>query len=253
MTMLKRAKCFQEIFAGPYYFGPERRSDRYVRNGYISDSDVGLDLEGLTVDKLTYGRVKKTLCYDYSNVNLVFTKELVYNLPESFYPDMISEGFTDFVHTFLIRDPEKAIPSNYKVTVNEGFGSGYLEPTSGGFEETYNLFNFIKEKKGFAPIVVDAVDLQTHPDETMKSYCEAVGIEFDPKMTTWEPGRCPSHYRIFSQWNSTVDQSTGFIKVKQEDLPPVSLQGLPNEVLKAIEKSKIFYQEMKRYCVRVTA
>ena len=88
-------------------------------------------------------------------MDLVFTKELVYCLPESFYPDIISEGFTEFTHTFLIRDPERAIPSNYKVTVNEQFDSGYLVPTSGGFEEAYNLFNFIKEKKGLAPIVVD--------------------------------------------------------------------------------------------------
>jgi len=134
--------------------------------------------------------------------------------------------------------------------VNEQFGSGYLEPESGGFEETYHLFNFIKEKKGLAPITVDAADLQTHPDETMSSYCEAVGIEFNPRMTSWDPGPCPSHYKIFSQWNSTVDQSTGFIKVKREELPPVSLHGLPNEVLGAIEKSKIYYQEMKKYCIR---
>jgi len=238
------------MFAGPYYFGPERRSDRYLRNGCISD--VGLDLEGLTVNELTYDRIKKTLVSNYPNVDLVFTKELVYNLPESFYPDMISEEFSGFTHTFLIRDPERAIPSNYKVTVNEQFGSGYLEPTSGGFEETYNLFNFIKEKKGFAPIIIDASDLQTHPDETMKSYCEAAGIEFDPKMISWDPGPCPSHYKILSQWNSTVDQSTGFINVKPEEVPPVPLHELPNKVLNAIEKSKMFYQEMKKYCIHIT-
>ena len=252
MTTLKRAKCFQELFTGSYYFGPERRSDRYVRerNGCISD--VGLDLEGLTVSELTYDRIKKTLVSDYPNVDLVFTKELVYCLPESLYPDMISEGFTEFTHTFLIRDPERAIPSNYRVTMNEQFDSGYLVPTSGGFEETYNLFNFIKEKKGLAPIVVDAADLQTHSDETMKKYCEAVGIDFDPRMTSWDPGPCPSHYKIFSQWNSTVDQSTGFIKVKPEELPPVPFHELPHEVMGAIENSKICYQEMKKYCIDIT-
>jgi len=105
MTKLKRAKCFQEVFAGPYYFGPKRRSDRYERNGRISD--VGLDLEGLNVNELTYDRIKKILVSDYPNVDLVFTKELVYNLPESLYPDMISERFAEFTHTFLIRDPER--------------------------------------------------------------------------------------------------------------------------------------------------
>ena len=38
---------------------------------------------------------------------------------------------------------------------------------------SYISSSFVKEKTGATPVVVD---LQTHPDETMKAYCEAVGI-----------------------------------------------------------------------------
>ena len=47
----------------------------------------------------------------------------------------------------------------------------------------YELCNFYKEKRGATPVVVDT---QTHPDDTMKNYCKAVGIPFDPDMTSWE-------------------------------------------------------------------
>ena len=83
--------------------------------------------------------------------------------------------------------------------------------------------------------MIDAIDLQTHPDETMKSYCEAVGIQFDPNMTSWEPDTIHVSYSPWNSWYDTVLQSSGFKKVMPTQQVPIPLNELPNEVVKCID------------------
>ena len=242
MSTLKNTKHFQELFSGPFYFGPERRNFRYP-----SDFDLG----DLTPEDLTYDTCKRLLLGDYPNVDLLFSKEFPYCLPESMWHEMISGKFEDFIHTFLIRDPERAIYSNYKAILTECVGN--LDPSEVGFIELYKLYNYIKEKKRVNPIVIDAIDLQTHPDETMKSYCDAVGIQFDPKMTSWEKGKTQTRYQFWiTAYNSAVDESTGFIKIKPEEQKPVPLNELPDDIIKFIDESRFYYDQMKKVCLKPT-
>ncbi|XP_065896223.1 uncharacterized protein [Dysidea avara] len=247
IATLKKTKHFIELFSGAQYFGPDRRSDLYPS---IQDSEI--DLEGLSVKDLSYETMKKLLTADYSNVDLMFTKELAYCLPESMYQDMVTGRFSNFRHTFLIRDPERALYSNYKALSKHQFNDLYLDPPTGGFHELYKFYKFVKEKKGTTPVIVDAGDLQTYPDETMKVYCEAVGIPFDPKMTSWEPYSCPIAYKMWiDNWFDVLNQSSGFIKTKPGEQKPVPLHELPNEVVKRIENSRECYMEMKKECVKL--
>ena len=169
------------------------------------------------------------------------------------YEDMVKGGFSTFIHTFLIRDPERALYSNYKVFRNHYSSiQSLLSPQSGGLYELYKFYNFIKMKKGVTPIVVDAADLQTHPYETMNSkyYCEAVGIQFDPKMLTWEPATCPNQNDIWAPHNTVINQSSGFIKVTPEQQKPVSLHELPAEVMAHIENNRPQFEEMQQDCIK---
>jgi len=245
IATLKKTKHYIELFSGAQYFGPDRRSDLYSS---IQDSDI--DLEGLCVKDLTYETMKKLLTTHHSTVELMFTKELAYCLPESMYKDMITGRFANFTHTFLIRNPERALYSNYKALSKYQFNGSYLDPPTGGFHELYKLYQFVKENKGTTPIVVDAGDLQTHPDETMKAYCQAVRIPFDPKMTSWEPDLCPIAYKVWNNWLDVLNQSSGFIKIKPEEHKPVPLHELPSEVIKCIMESHECYMDMKRECIK---
>ena len=131
---------------------------------------------------------------NYLSADLLFTKEMAYCFPESMWHELTTGGFEDFIHTFLIRDPQRAIYSNYKAILKDKVGDATLDPSEVGFIELHKLYNFIKTKKDTTPVVVDAIDLQTRPDETMKSYCEATGIQFDPNMTKWEKGSSENRY-----------------------------------------------------------
>ena len=201
-------------------------------------------------DDLTYDGVKTMLLADYPGMDLVFSKEMAFCLPESMYLE-ISSGmqFAErFTHSFLIRDPERAIYSYYKGICSEGDQS-FLDLSEIGlfYSKLYKLYNFLKEKKGINPVVIDVTDLLTHPDETMKSYCEAVGIQFDPNMISWELGRFDPRYKVWSSkiWHSVL-QSTGFIKINPGEQKPVPINDLPREIQKCIEDSRFYYEELKK-------
>jgi len=239
---LKRTKCFRNLFSGPYYFGPDRQSHLYPP---LLDSQ--LDLEGLSVKDLTYENMKALLT---SDVDLIFIKDHPYCLPESLYQDLISGEFVNFIHTFLIRDPERALYSNYKASTCQQLIGSNLNPPGGGFYEMNKFYNFIKKKQGITPVIVDAADLQAHPEETMKSYCKVVGIPFDPNMTSWEPVPLRVHYKVLVGWNQQVNQSTGFVKIKPGEQKPIPLHELPSDVVKCIEDSRAYYTEMKNDCIK---
>ena len=168
----------------------------------------------------------------------------------------IGPKFAEFCHSFLIRDPEKAIYSYYKGIQSEGGEAVIkLDPSEMGlfYSKMYKLYNFLKEKKGRNPVVVDAIDLQMHPEKTMKSYCEAVGIQFDPNMMTWETGRFVPRYKIWTlkgRWHSTVTQSTGFIKINPGEQKPVPINDLPTQFQKCVEDSRFYYEELRKACLK---
>ena len=243
---LKKGKYFKEAFCGPYYFGPNHCSELYPKL-----QDFELDMEGLSTKDLTYETIMKLLTAEYPDVDLVFTKEFAYCVPESMYQDLVSNKFTNLIHTFLIRDPERALYSNYNTFLKYRPQQDYMDPPNGGFYELLKLYQFVKEAKGVTPVVVDATDLQTHPDKTMKAYCEAVGIPFDPNMTSWEPGPMICYYKIWiEKWTNEINHSSGFIKATPESQKPVPLHELPREVVKCIEDSRVHYTEMRKDCIK---
>ena len=243
MSTLKNTKHFHELFTGTYFYLPAGPFDP-SSEPHLSPEDF------------TYDGVKKTLLTNYPGMELVFTKEMAFCLPESMYEEMTSGDFAEFNHTFLIRDPERAIYSYYKGMRDEGKDLlvNQFEIIETFYPKMYKLYNFVKEKMGSTPVVIDAVNLQTHPEETMKSYCDALGIQFDSKMLSWEPGRFVPRLKNWSSKNvwlhSVVLQSSGFIKTNPMDQKPVPINDLPKEIQKHIEDGRFYYNELQRACLK---
>ena len=241
VSTLNGTKHFHELFSGPHYFVPGSE--------FISANELDIPEEDLT-----YDGVKNILLSDYPGIDLVFSKELAFCLPESMYDDITNGNkFAEFTHSFLIRDPARAIYSYCKVIESEGDKSLMdLSEMQIFYPKMYRLYSFIKEKKGINPVVVDAADLQIHPEETMKSYCDAVGIQFDPKMMSWEAGQFVPRYKVWASkhWHATVIKSTGFHKITPGGQKPVPINNLPKEIQKYIEESRFYYEEMKKVCIK---
>lgn len=237
MSTLNNTKHFHEVFSGAYY------------------KCIAANQHDIPEYDLTYDGAKALLLNDYPGMDLVFSKELSMCLPESMYDEITSGSkFAEFTHSFLIRDPELAIYSYCKSVQSEGDKTflADLSEIKIFYQKMYKLYNFIKDKKGINPVVVDAGDLQTHPEETMRSYCAATGIQFDPKMMSWEPGRFVPRYKIWSSkiWHATLLQSTSFNKITPGGQKPVPINDLPKEVQQYIEESRFYYEEMKKACLK---
>jgi hypothetical protein len=112
-------------------------------------------------------------------------------------PLQSKEVLLKFKHTFLIRNPEKSVPSYYKAANatykawdeanvpsserTELFSAEYI-----GLKELRDLYNLIKDVTGEEIALVDADDLVREPEKVMRKYCEMVGMEFKKEMLEWK-------------------------------------------------------------------
>ena len=97
-----------------------------------------------------------------------------------------------------------------------------------GWQELYDLYNYITKTLGQCAVVINAADLLNNPEEMMKLYCEAIEIPFEPHITSWEAGKVDFKMPMkdWDKYCETPYTSTGFIKtpyicrnVKKERVP----------------------------------
>ncbi|KAK3735135.1 hypothetical protein QZH41_000005 [Actinostola sp. cb2023] len=224
---LSKTKVFTEPYSVPYYYGPERQNTRY--------KSTPIDPEK------TYNNTAKLLLQDYDGINLVFTKNMAYHVSKKF--DMfLSKEFQGTRHTFLIRDPAKSIASLYRLSTDRNeSGWDYFEPEDSGVRQLYEFYTFVTEHLDPNPVVIDADDLLDDADGMMKKYCEAVGISYEPHMTTWQAGMMDGWTSWPKGWFNSVSQSTGFEKRSATKSVSEAKEKHPEEVAKAIEDLRPFY------------
>jgi hypothetical protein len=105
-------------------------------------------------------------------------------------------------HAFLIRRPEEIAASNY--ALHPGMNIGSI-----GLERLCELQAAIRDAGGNPSVVIDSDDLVARPESTMAAYCAAVGLPFNPRALTWEPGE-RSEWRRSARWHVDVRSSSGF-------------------------------------------
>jgi hypothetical protein len=144
----------------------------------------------------------KTAILDAAENGPVFVKDMCYYVSDYIHHDL--EFVKRTKNTFLIRTPEKTIPSYYRldpqVTLEEI-----------GVEAQYRHFELVRRSTGEWPIVVDAEDLLRDPDTTMRTYCRALGIEFVPESLNWETP-VPPHWKHVAGWHEDLSRSRGIAR-----------------------------------------
>ncbi|XP_072016787.1 uncharacterized protein [Amphiura filiformis] len=187
-----------EPYLYAYYYGPERKqtgvSEMYDNfldktNDAVTDK---VDLaKGFIPDTCTYDWVKQTLEADYPGKKIVFCKDASYTLDGQY--DRLPQGYR---HTFIIRHPYKLYTSWRRLVqrflqLQEPFYWHELpepiRPAKYGLEEHYELYQYLINH-GMNPIIIDADDLQRHPESIMRKYCAAVGIPFTEDLLQWPSG-----------------------------------------------------------------
>ena len=121
-----------------------------------------------------------------------------------YYPHLLAD--TEFLakakHIFLIRHPREAIESHYALHPN-------LKRDEIGFGWLHEIFEAVLAATGTQPVVIDSGDLLAHPAETVRRFCELVGIDFLPEALRWDPAT-PEAWIRSEKWHAATARSVGF-------------------------------------------
>ena len=164
----------------------------------------------------------------------VFVKDMCYYIRDHIHDDV------DFIRrmtsTFLIRDPERSIPSYYRldpgVTLEEI-----------GCEAQYRCFERIGEITGQTPVVIDATDLAEDPAGTVRAYCQALELPFMPRSLAWN-AELPHTWRDVSGWHADLAGSRGIAKPRSSSGP--GLDAAPH-LRDYYEHHLPFYRKMRAH------
>ena len=230
---LKNSKIFHEPYSKAYYFGPEKQSPRYASQE--------------TNHQATYRSISKMLQKEYDGRDFLFSKEMAYCVENKMHI-FTEEGFKNFQHSFLIRHPLKAVYSLYKASTNPKLtGWDYFDPAEAGFRQMLELYEFVERNIHRNPVVVDADDLLDYPNEILQSYCEAVGLEYEENMTSWEPGPVPE-WDTWAGWHEDALKSSGFKprakKNRSRACTAFDVEDLPPEVAAVVEECMPHYEAL---------
>jgi len=130
-------------------------------------------------------------------------------------PTVVPLGLLEqFQWAFLIRDPHSSIPSYYRCTIpplDQMTGFHEFYPNEAGYVELRRMFDFLRATGQVGPklagqdkdvngiggavkskpnnidiCLVDADDLLDNPEGIVKGFCEAVGLDYSPRMLNWD-------------------------------------------------------------------
>ncbi|XP_072167010.1 uncharacterized protein [Diadema setosum] len=191
-------EVFSEPYLACYNYGPERKAN------------WGDSATGMLNDKYTFSYVDKILNADYPNSKVLFVKGMVEGIRGNF--DVVDAKYK---HSFLVRHPEKMFRSfELMLTSIPGAPADFIHNLKTIYHDLEDFYRHVQTKFGqLSPPIIDADDLVSHPETILPKYCEAMGIEFTPKMLEWD-GVDPSQLN----WHCT-------------DVGPISIEELKNTVI----------------------
>jgi len=172
-----------EPFGPAYYRGEDRRTSRPDENPI----DVGR----------TYASTWQEIL-DARNQGRVFSKDF-----PNYVMHLADGDFLDhFQHTFLIRNPAKALASMYnqwdEFTMDEA-----------SFEDLHMMFDHVVHRYGDIPPVIDSDDLLDDTAGIVRAYCDAVGIPFIAEALEWDEGEREEVRWYGGTWHDSLSESTG--------------------------------------------
>lgn len=138
----------------------------------------------------------------------------------------IERGWLDtLTHCFLIRDPQEMLTSLVKRLPHPT-----IEDT--GLPQQIELVNYLKNKFGSTPIIMDARDILSDPPDMLNKLCVKLNVAYTEDMLSWPTGRRDTDGIWAKHWYDAVEKSTGFQPYKpKNEVVPVEHQDLLAECI----------------------
>ncbi|MGW7354414.1 sulfotransferase-like domain-containing protein [Streptomyces sp. NPDC054784] len=112
------------------------------------------------------------------------------------------ERIAGLTHTFIVRDPARALASHHAVKPT-------MECREAGYEHQWALYELARRVTGVDPVVVSAERLLADPPGQVAAYCARVGLPYLPEALTWQPGERPE-WRTNRPWHLDASASATF-------------------------------------------
>jgi len=132
---------------------------------------------------------------------------------------MIKKNYKDFVlslnNVILIRKPELVLNSYKKKNKNYEFKDL-------GFQQLYDIYEFIYNRLGYFPLIIDADDLQNNPELTLRKLCNCLGIPFFASMLNWSSGSKKYDGIWGVHWYEEINKTTGFSKSTSDNINKIN-------------------------------
>lgn len=183
-----------------------------------------------------------------------------------------------FKYTFLIRDPERVMPSLRNLFLHQNpplLELAKVDPACYDFFENnpfmdegyfykaqYDLWKYVKDNIDPNPVVIDSDELLANPAAILPRYFKACGMPWNDSLLEWDPspdvaktwkvlfpvtpgtheegkGSQKEKY-VMDNAHSTTLSSGNFLPSK----PKLSRERMTPDVIKAIEATSHYYEEM---------
>lgn len=185
------------------------RGDFDILHEPFSDLYYGFDKKATAVGytpqlnfEPSYSNIKEFILKKSKQSKKLFIKDMAYHCFEYIQSDF--EWLKTFKPVFLIRHPEKSIPSNYKL--NQEVTSEEI-----GYDTLYEIYQ-LYIKNNIQPLVIDAEDFTNQPQKVLAAFCNYSNIEFDEKSLQWKK-EAPKAWKTWEAWHKDATNAKG-IEVK---------------------------------------
>lgn len=143
---------------------------------------------------------------------IFFQKHMTHHM----LPGIGRDWLSAVTNAFLIRDPRDMIVSLAKVL-------NTVRLTDTGLPQQLEIYRHVCRITGEQPAVVDARDVQNHPEKVLPKLCEKLEVDFDTSMLHWPAGPRTTDGVWARYWYANVEKTTGFepYQSKNEPVPDI--------------------------------
>lgn len=164
---------------------------------------------------------------------IFYQKQMTHHL----LPEVERDWLSDLTNCFLIRDPAEVIASYIKKNDDP-----VLEDL--GFVQQAGIFEWVRERSGAVPPVIDARDVLQDPKGVLRLLCHTVGVEFAPAMLSWPPGLRETDGVWAKHWYGEVAKSTGFAAYRTQPTE------VPERLREIHERCRECYEQLYEHRLR---
>ncbi|XP_071490720.1 uncharacterized protein [Diadema antillarum] len=254
-----KAYCGEDL--PKIYVGHEEALDKACQ---ILSADAQSRLEP---KRLAHASIKEML--ETATTSHVFVKDMASGIAGCNGFQYIPSGFK---HTFLIRNPVRAINSYRQAMFTHFSQLGLLEgeaaneqtydierddkyfPHGYYMKELYDVWQYVKHNIDSNPVVIDADDFLTRPAEVLSAYCAAVGLPYSESLLKWDAST-----QSLKSWKAAGDSLVqdlvsfyGRAMRSSEFLPQSKLPDqLTPDVIRCSNEVMVYFKEMYKNRLKI--